>query len=182
MSKLKIKLIYYDCDSACKNTSCDIFCLELVPQQRPDMPSLLSSVVPLVPLIVAEPLPLQACSLGKKISVTITNTEKVQFSLYLHFIENQPPPPPPKKTQCHRVQVAQPPCTVTLSETTSVIGEALAGGHLPSVASAILEQEELHDTVVHLFMEKINITDMVLMKSIAQCTHPSNILTLGIRD
>ena len=46
--------------------------------------------------------------------------------------------------------------TVTLSETTSDIGKALAGGHLPSVASAILEQEELHDTVVHLFMEKIN--------------------------
>ena len=43
-----------------------------------------------------------------------------------------------------------------LNEATNAIGKALAGGHLPSIVRAVLEQQELCDIVIHLFMEKIN--------------------------
>ena len=48
--------------------------------------------------------------------------------------------------------------TATLGEANSAIGKALAGGHLPSVAGAIMEQKELCDMVFQLFMEKNNFT------------------------
>lgn len=51
--------------------------------------------------------------------------------------------------------------TSTLDDASSVIVKAIAGGHLPSVAEAIVKQTELADMIFQLFLDRIQ----------SECTH-----------
>ena len=47
--------------------------------------------------------------------------------------------------------------TVTLGEATCAIGKSLLLGHLPSLADAIMDQEDLHDILLQRLIDKINL-------------------------
>ena len=53
--------------------------------------------------------------------------------------------------------------TSTLDDVSSVIVKAIAGGHLPSVAEAIVKQTELADMIFQLFLDRIQ----------SECVHTS---------